>query len=650
MKKALAKYSSLFKDMLGDQKAKIEDCFVFEQDFFDAIPVPVFLHDLEGKYLGFNQALVDFLGVERARILEQGVYHFLAPARVEEYRQRDAELLARGGRDSFESLVSGRDGRERSVVFTRATTHDQEGRVLGLIVTLFDLSQLKEAQRSLGEAESQKQAILDGIPDTVALLDCDLHLIWSNRVNYEKMSVGPDPVEHYCQQLFLCRKPVCEDCAIRRSILSGKIEYGMQEVEGGQGAGEGKSFELVANPLKDGAGKVKGVVLISRDITERIKLEKQLRSSQKMAAIGTLAGGIAHDFNNVLTPIIGQAEIVRFRMRQRGQQDPDLENSIAEILTAAKRAKRLVEQIQTFSRSQEQRGVALYLHSVIKEVMDLVKVGLPSTIEIRQEIDRECGQVVIDPVQLHQLLMNLCINSFHAMEGRGGILTVRLAKGEEDQEGRKWVVLSVADTGTGIEPSVLPRIFEPYYTTSDKSRGTGMGLAMVHGIVSGHGGRVEVESEAGVGTTFKAYLPVASVAAIPAESALVIPALVGGKEHILVVDDEEQVLDVITNILKGLGYRVTGSTSGQEALLLFRKAAPDFDLLVADLTMPLMTGVDLCVEIRKVRSDLPLILCSGDLEQITTELRQRSGVDECFAKPISIQELARIVRRALDRK
>jgi CheY-like chemotaxis protein/two-component sensor histidine kinase len=337
-------------------------------------------------------------------------------------------------------------------------------------------------------------------------------------------------------------------------------------------------------------------------------------------------------------------------MRQRGQQDPDLEKSIAEILTAAKRAKGLVEQIQTFSRSQEQSGVALYLHSVIEEVMGLVKVALPSTIEIRQEIDKECEQVVADPVQLHQVLMNLCINSFHAMEGCVGILTMRLAKGEEDQDGRGWVVLSVADTGTGIEPSVLPRIFEPYYTTKDKSRGTGMGLAMVHGIVKAYGGKVEVQSEVGVGTTFKVYLPVASVAPISVESVRVIPALAGGKEQILVVDDEEQVLDVVTNILKGLGYGVTGMTSAQKALLLFRQGAQEFDLLITDLTMPLVTGVDLCVEIKKIRPDMPLIMCSGDLEQITPELRQQSGVDECFEKPISIQGLAQIVRRVLDRK
>ncbi|MEK6201143.1 MAG: ATP-binding protein, partial [Desulfobulbaceae bacterium] len=450
-----------------------------------------------------------------------------------------------------------------------------------------------------------------------------------------------------CHQLLLGSETACSDRAVLRSIASGQIEMGVQEIE--RATGGARFFELVATPVKDLFGKVTCVVALSRDVTEKIKLEKQVRHSQKMEAIGSLAGGIAHDFNNVLTPIIGQAEIIRFRMRQRGQQDPELESSLGEILTAAKRAKGLVDQILTFSRNQEQSSVALYVHPIVKEVMSLMKVALPSSIEIHQEIDAECGQVVIDPVQLHQVLMNLCTNSFHAMEGRVGILTVRLAQGATDQEGRNWVVLSVADTGSGIEASVLPRIFEPYYTTKDKSRGTGMGLALVHGIVSGYGGRVEVRSEVGVGTTFSVSLPVVLSAPTPVEDVLAAPAPVGGKEHVLFVDDEVQVLDVVTHLLKGLGYRVTSTTSAQEALLRVMEAEADFDLLIADLTMPMVTGVDLCVQVKKIRPDMPFVLCSGDTEQLTEDLLQRAGADDFFLKPVTLLGLAQVVRRALDR-
>jgi CheY-like chemotaxis protein/anti-sigma regulatory factor (Ser/Thr protein kinase) len=256
----------------------------------------------------------------------------------------------------------------------------------------------------------------------------------------------------------------------------------------------------------------------------------------------------------------------------------------------------------------------------------------------------------MDPVQLHQVLMNLCTNSFHAMEGRVGILTVRLAKGEVDEDGRKWLVLSVADTGSGIEPDILPRIFEPYFTTKDKSRGTGMGLAMVHGIIGGYGGRVEVQSEVGVGTTFYIYLPVVDSQSSPVESVLAVPLPASGNEHILVVDDEEQVLNIITSILGGLGYVVTSKSSSQEALSLFKESKDDFDLLITDFIMPLMTGVDLCMQVKKIRPDMPVVLCTGYSDQVNDEILKQAGVDEFFLKPVTLQGLSQVVRQALDRK
>ena len=650
IKKVFRGTRSLFEDILVKRAATLGDCLAFEQELLDAIPLPAFFQDADGHYLGVNRALADFLGVERKILMEQGVYPFLVPELSEEYRQKDMELLAEGGRDSFEGLVSGRDGHDQSVLFTRSTVHNREGHSLGLIVTLSDLSALKEAQRNLGEIESQKQAILDAFPGTLALLDCDLQVIWSNRDNKKEEVSCLASKSRSCHELLYGRKVPCVDCAVRRSILSGQIESGIHEIAIGAGSGVQHFFDVVAAPVKDASGKVTSVVAISRDITEKMQLEKQVRHSQKMEAIGSLAGGIAHDFNNVLTPIIGHAEIIRFRLRQSGQQDQELEKSIGEILTAAKRAKSLVGQILTFARSQEQNMVALYVHPIVKEVMSLIKVALPSTIEIHQEIDTDCGQVLMDPVQLHQVLMNLCTNSFHAMEGRVGTLTVRLAKGEVDQDGREWLVISVADTGAGIEPAVLPRIFEPYFTTKDKSRGTGMGLAMVHGIVGGYGGRVEVQSEVGVGTTFYVYLPVAASQSSPVESVLAVSLPAGGKEHILIVDDEEQVLNIITSMLNGLGYRVTSKSSSQEALLLFMEERYEFDLLITDYIMPQLTGVDLCAQVKKVRPDMPVILCTAYSEQIGEEVLRRTGVDEYFLKPITLQGLAQVVRRALNGK
>lgn len=631
------------------RKGPWENGLAFEREVIDAIPVPVFFSDVRGDCLGANKALADLLGIEQDKLARGCIYDVLVPDRGEEYRRKDSELLASGGRDTFEGMVVAGDGGRRNVVFTRATVHDSSGTALGLIGAVFDLSELKETQRNLSEVESQKQAILDGFPGVMALLDCDLRVIWSNRLDMRGTGICAKNNDAPCYQQLLNGASTCEDCIVRRSIRSGKLEYGSVEVPDGTGGGEATYFELVATPVKDEVGRVQSVVVISRDVTDKVKLEKQLRHSQKMEAIGALAGGIAHDFNNVLTPIIGHAEIMRFRMRQSGVQDQNLDTSIAEILKAAKRAKILVDQILTFARSQEQNSVALYVHPIVKEALNLVKVGLPRTIEIRQEIDKECGQVFIDPVQLHQVLMNLCTNSFQAMEGAVGILTVGLAQTEKDAAGKRWVVLSVSDTGSGIEPAVLPRIFEPYFSTKDKSRGTGMGLAIVHGIISRYGGRIEVKSEVGVGSTFEVYLPMVNGAS-SVDHVLAVPPPTGKGEHILVVEDEEQVREVVTSILEGLGYRVSSRATSQEALQLFQENSSVYDLLISDLTVPATVGAELWQRVHAIRPQLPVVLSTGYAEQITPEVLRLAGASDYFFKPVSLMRLAQVVRHALDQQ
>ena len=500
-------------------------------------------------------------------------------------------------------------------------------------------AELAKVKEDLLTSESEKNAILDGFPGILCLLGSDRRAVWVNEKMY---AIHPDPIGKACNEIF-CNRPVpCDTCmipqdnAIRREPVEKRFGWPM-------GSGEEVIYEMAGRPGRDGAGEMRSWLVIGWDVTEKFKLEKQLRHSQKMEAIGTLAGGIAHDFNNVLTPIMGYSEIIRLKMQQDNTQDQTVLDYLDGILRAAKRAKKLVEQVLTFSRSSEKKESLQYLHPIVKEVMKLMRVSLPSTIIINERIDENCGMVSVDPVQIHQVLINLCTNSAEAMRGEHGSLTVSLAVDDTQDGDVQYLKLSVTDTGCGIEERMLERIFEPYFTTKEKGQGTGMGLAMVHGIIARQGGRIEVESKVGEGTTFNIFLPVAQKASSGFDQVVNITDLVSGSGKILLVDDEAQVVQVTGELLTSLGYQVTGKTSPYDALALFLQNPAGYDLLLTDLTMPELTGVELCRKVKAVRADLPVVLFTGYSEQLPREEANRAGVDQYCMKPVSMRELSSIV-------
>ena len=384
---------------------------------------------------------------------------------------------------------------------------------------------------------------------------------------------------------------------------------------------------------------------------ERVILETQLRRAQRLETIGTLAGGVAHDFNNILTPILGYADMTMNRLDARNPMRSDIE----QISKAAIRARDLVRQILAFSRQGEQERRLIQLHIVFEEALKLIRASVPATIEIRESLKRNCGTVLCDPSQMHQVLMNLCTNAFHAMEENGGILNVVLDSVDLDaefsslhlnlNEGR-YLRLSVSDTGCGMDGATIERIFEPFYTTKPAGKGTGLGLSVAHGIVMAHGGSITVNSELGRGTTFLVYLPsaveesedgVASRAEIP-----------GGTERILLVDDERDICAMAQEMLERLGYSVTSTTKSQEALDIFRARPEQFDLLITDQTMPHMTGDRLAAEILKVRPGTPIVMITGFSERITDKNYRRYGIREFVMKPLLARDLSAAIRRALD--
>ena len=410
--------------------------------------------------------------------------------------------------------------------------------------------------------------------------------------------------------------------------------------------------------ISDEHGAPRMVGNIITDITERKqaeeekkKLQTQLQQAQKMKSIGTLAGGIAHDFNNILFPIVGYAEM----MLDDLPEDSPHKNNTNEILQGAKRATDLVKQILTFSRQADQELKPLKVQLIIKEVLKLIRSSLPSTIEIKQHISNECGLVMADATQIHQVAMNLMTNAYHAMEDEGGKLEVTLKGVELEIDDLKdqsmtpgaYVCLTVADTGPGMDQSVISRIFEPYFTTKEERKGTGLGLAVVHGIVKSYKGDVRVYSEPGEGTAFHVYLPAIQSESEKEEIDAVAPVQ-EGTERILLVDDEESIVSMETQMLERLGYHVTARTSSIEALEAFRAAPDKFDLVITDMTMPNMTGVQLSQKLMEIRSNIPIIICTGFSEQISEDKVKAIGIRRYVMKPVVMREIAKKIREVLD--
>ena len=402
--------------------------------------------------------------------------------------------------------------------------------------------------------------------------------------------------------------------------------------------------------VKDETGKTKYYDGMIEDVSERKHLESQLQQAQKMEAIGTLAGGIAHDFNNILAAILGYTELAILDLPEDIRARQNLELS----LKSAYRARDLVSQILTFSRQGETELRPVQIDPLISEALKMLRATLPTSIEIRHLIEKDAGYINADPTQIHQVLLNLSTNASYAMRDEGGILDISLNSVDLDEDISKlhsnlqtgpYLKLSVGDTGQGMDPRVVNRIFDPYFTTKEKGEGTGLGLAVVHGIVKAHGGVISIESRPKTGTTFHLFFPIIKGRTEPQISAE--EPLQNGRGRILFIDDEEVIADLGKKMLMKLGYEVEALTSSPEALELFRTQPDHFDLVMTDMTMPKMTGEKLAKEIMTIRPDIPMILCTGYSEQITEEKAKELGIKEFVMKPIRINDIATTIRRAL---
>ena len=499
--------------------------------------------------------------------------------------------------------------------------------------------------------EKKHLSMLDSIGDYMSMMDSDLNIIWANKVTLD--SFGDDIVGKKCYQVYHNRSEPCEPfpCIALKAFKDGKAHK--HETTVLDKNGQRIHFHCTANAaLKDAHGNPEAVLEISRDITRKKEFESHVRQTQKMEAMGTLAGGVAHDFNNILGIIIGNTELA---LNDLPGWDP-AHALLAEIKTASLRAEAIVKRILSFSRKIEDHIVPIHLGPTIKESMKLLAAMIPSSIEIKLALAASRDTILADPVQIHQVMMNICTNAYHAMRGAGGQLSIRLRTVSMDPVQRddpdakhpdEYVQLSIEDTGHGIEKDVEERIFDPYFTTKDFSMGSGLGLSVVHGIVESLGGKISVKSQPGKGSKFDILFPVSDVE-ISENEFKKTATIKTGSERILFIDDEIALARLGKQMLEHYGYTVTMSVNPLKALDLFRQDPNLFDMVITDLTMPNMSGNELIAEMIAIRPDIPVIICSGHSDLIDSDITDQKGIKAFLAKPVRMIDLNNKIREVFD--
>jgi PAS domain S-box-containing protein len=624
--------------------------------FIEHAPASLAMFDREMRYLSASRRwLSDYKLGERDL---KGLSHYEVFPELPEYlkdvhRRALAGEVVRDDNDRFDRA----DGSGQWLQWEVRPWHDSQGDVGGIVIFSEDISARKQAEEELRESEARFRTLVEGAPEAI-FVQSGGRFVYLNTAMVNLLGASK-PEELLDKEFMTHVAPEYLDSVRHRITLQG--ERGkpapLMEQEYLRLDGSRVPVETTAVRLRFEGDDAYLVFL--RDITqrkkaeeERTRIEAQLRQAQKMEALGTLAGGIAHDFNNILGIITGFTELALLDSNEKAAEMRPLK----EVLKAAERAKELVKQILAFSRMSEQEAKPLQVGLIVKEVMQMLRASLPSTIDINLNV---ASKTVIlgDPTQIHQVLMNLCTNAAHAMRDKGGVLEVSLTDvrlGREsipphsDLKPGPYVKLAVKDTGCGIDPSIVDRIFDPFFTTKEQGIGTGLGLSVVHGIVRNHGGVIEVESFPRIGTTFQVFLPAMERAqGVATADAGPLPR---GWERILVVDDEPALAIATKQRLESLGYEVVYRTNSIEALEIFRLQlmSKPFDLVVTDMTMPYLTGVELAQELLRLQQSLPILLCTGFSEKLNNENAESLGIAAVLAKPVSLRELAGLIRKALD--
>jgi|GEM_PF-1484161 len=605
-----------------------------------------------GKRVEVNKSYCDIVGYSKDELINKSIYDDINIWLDQEEQQKRKLLLIEKGelRDYF---IEGKRKSGKFIFLTASATIVIIDEIKYAIITYIDITEQKKAENELRLLSTA----IEQSPATVIITDTDGTIEYVNR-KFEQIS-------EYSREEVIGKKPSIlksgdktesEYEQLWKTIKAGKKWEG--EFQNKNKSGNLYWENAVISPVFDENGKIIRFLAVKEDIREKrknkiekIELEKQIRHNQKLETIGTLAGGIAHDFNNILTPIIGYADLGTSVLDPKDK----LYRYFHNITIASSRAKDLVEQILLFSKQKEKKKKPLALHLIIKEALKLLRQSIPSTVEIISEIDSYCDMILADSTQLHQVIVNLCTNAWQAMEDSGGQLTVKMHQVKLTKNQKKlllnlteteYIHLVVKDTGHGMSKETITHIFEPFYTTKPVDKGTGLGLSVVHGIIKNHNGEIQVESTLGKGTTFNIYIPIIkNYETIQTEQKR---EIIEGEESILIVDDDEVVADMTKEILDGLGYATKVFYTGQDVINELSKYPYKYDLLLTDMTMPIMTGLELAEQVQKLRKGLPIVIMTGfNNKNLVEDTLNKLNIKSIIQKPISRKDISIIIRHAL---
>ncbi|SHO43480.1 hybrid sensor histidine kinase/response regulator [Desulfopila aestuarii] len=642
------------------------------RDLFENSPLGIFRTTLDGKVLAVNKVMVEILGCRSAEEVINSYNDIYIQLCADRNRRQEFidEITEKGSVNNFEFATGPIHGQHlwlsTSARLQPGDNGDNQADELVIDGFVINITARKHTEELLFQSNAILQAAMDQSPAGIAIADApDGRLRYVNNAGLRIRGgdshsivdeVGLNEYVSSWQLLDLDRRPLkTEEVPLARAILFG--DTCSREFIVRRSNTDDRIVEANAAPVRDKNGAIQAAIVVFTDITEIKKdkeerkiLQNHLLQAQKMEAIGTLAGGIAHDFNNILGAIIGYAQMARDDCAEGSTTASDLD----QVIKAGHRAKDLVKQILTFSRQEETQQVQLLPTTIVKEAVKLLRSSLPSTIAIVQDIEPHIEHIWADPTKILQIIMNISTNAFHAMEETGGTLTIALKMkvlSQKDLAGfphcrsGNFVCLSIADSGSGIPDGIRERIFEPYFTTKDAGKGTGMGLAIVHGIVNSYGGCIRCHSQLNKGTVFHIYLPALEeeVHSDPKP----IETAPQGSERILFVDDETMLVEMSQVMLRRLGYAVTVRTSSLDALNTFTDHPDSFDLVITDQTMPGMTGIELARRMLQIRPDIPIILCTGYSNIISENTVKEAGIKGFIMKPLDKTEIATLVRKVL---
>ena len=641
-------------------------------DLYDLAPVGYATLNEKGLILAANLTAATLINVARSEMIKQPFSYFIHPEDQDIYYRHRKQLFENGEPLVCELRMSKNGGAFFWAHLTATAARDENGATV-CHVLMSNVTERKQTEERIEAQTKTLESIFNSVPNILLIVNPEVRVekinhkgvAFSGRKEAEVLGLLGGEVFN-CLNAFdgkRCgRNSICAHCPVRRVVESTFQTGESHHEEEGQMRFliDGKNTELdilISTTLVTMGGTDK-VLLSVTDITklkqterEKIAYEARLLKAQKLESIGTLAGGIAHDFNNILFPIIGLSEMLMEDL-PAGSIKHD---NAAEINRAGRRAKDLVKQILSFSRQAKHEKMSVFIQHILKEAIQLTRATIPSNIEITQYLQSDCAPVMADPTHLHQVAMNLITNAYHAVEKAGGTISVRIEEMElSDHEltgillkAGKYAVLSISDNGCGIAPEIRGRIFEPYFTTKALGKGTGLGLSVVYGIVKDHGGDIRVVSWVGEGTTFYVYLPVLKNDEKSEVSDMTIPNE-SGTERILLVDDEVPIARIERIMLTKLGYNVTTFTSSLEALAALKATPENFDLVITDMAMPNLTGVQLAKEVQSFAPEIPVIMCTGYSDKIDEKTAKGLGIKGFLMKPAAKSDMAKMVRTVLD--